>query len=88
MINLSAPVGDFALNNVSKPQLFIGSGIGVTPLVPMFRHVVSSQGTAQFIQNTNDIDQIPFQDKLSEIANNEDNANYIIHDKTKMVISM
>ncbi|MCD8820977.1 globin domain-containing protein [Staphylococcus gallinarum] len=83
MINLSAPVGDFALNNVSKPQLFIGSGIGVTPLVPMFRHVVSSQGTAQFIQNTNDIDQIPFQDKLSEIANNEDNANYIIHDKNQ-----
>ncbi|MCD8917914.1 globin domain-containing protein [Staphylococcus gallinarum] len=83
MINLSAPVGDFTLNNVSKPQLFIGSGIGVTPLVPMFRHVVSSQGTAQFIQNTNDIDQIPFQDKLSEIANNEDNANYIIHDKNQ-----
>lgn len=83
MINLSAPVGDFTLNHVSKPQLFIGSGIGVTPLVPMFRHVVSSQGTAQFIQNTNDIDQIPFQDKLSEIANNEDNANYIIHDKNQ-----
>ncbi|MCD8843389.1 globin domain-containing protein [Staphylococcus gallinarum] len=83
MINLSAPVGDFTLNNVSKPQLFIGSGIGVTPLVPMFRHVVSSQGTAQFIQNTNDIDQIPFQEKLSEIANNEDNANYIIHDKNQ-----
>lgn len=83
MINLSAPVGDFALNNVSKPQLFIGSGIGVTPLVPMFRHVVSSQGTAQFIQNTNDIDQIPFQEKLSEIANNEDNASYIIHDKNQ-----
>ncbi|MCD8900518.1 nitric oxide dioxygenase [Staphylococcus gallinarum] len=83
MINLSAPVGDFTLNHVSKPQLFIGSGIGVTPLVPMFRHVVSSQGTAQFIQNTNDIDQIPFQEKLSEIANNEDNANYIIHDKNQ-----
>lgn len=83
MINLSAPVGDFTLNNVSKPQLFIGSGIGVTPLVPMFRHVVSSQGTAQFIQNTNDINQIPFQEKLSEIANNEDNANYIIHDKNQ-----
>ncbi|MCD8859203.1 nitric oxide dioxygenase [Staphylococcus gallinarum] len=83
MINLSAPVGDFTLNHVSKPQLFIGSGIGVTPLVPMFRHAVSSQGTAQFIQNTNDIDQIPFQEKLSEIANNEDNANYIIHDKNQ-----
>lgn len=83
MINLSAPVGDFTLNHVSKPQLFIGSGIGVTPLVPMFRHVVSSQGTAQFIQNTNDIDQIPFQEKLSEIANNEDKANYIIHDKNQ-----
>ena len=83
MINLSAPVGDFTLNHVSKPQLFIGSGIGVTPLVPMFRHVVSSQGTAQFIQNTNDIDQIPFQEKLSKIANNEDNANYIIHDKNQ-----
>ena len=83
MINLSAPVGDFTLNHVSKPQLFIGSGIGVTPLVPMFRHVVYSQGTAQFIQNTNDIDQIPFQEKLSEIANNEDNASYIIHDKNQ-----
>ncbi|SUM32437.1 flavohemoprotein [Staphylococcus gallinarum] len=29
------------------------------------------------------LDQIPFQEKLSKIANNEDNANYIIHDKNQ-----
>ncbi|MBV6532354.1 FAD-binding oxidoreductase, partial [Ursidibacter maritimus] len=31
-INLSAPVGGFQLRNTDKPQLFLGSGVGVTPL--------------------------------------------------------
>lgn len=83
MIHLSAPVGDFTLNNISKPQLFIGSGIGVTPLVSMFRHVVEAQGTAHFVQNTNDIKQIPFQNELSAIADLQENTNYIIHDKNQ-----
>lgn len=82
-IDLSAPVGEFTLNNASKPQLFIGSGIGVTPLVPMFKHIVEAQGDAQFIQNTDDIEQIPFQNMLSEIAATQPNVSYIIHDKNK-----
>ena len=36
MINLAAPVGGFVLENTTEPQLFLGSGIGVTPLVAMY----------------------------------------------------
>src|SRR5699024_12840451 len=35
-INLSAPVGTFSVENIEKAQLFIGSGIGVTPLFSMY----------------------------------------------------
>ena len=36
MINLSAPVGGFSIENTERPQLFIGSGVGMTPLVSMY----------------------------------------------------
>ncbi|MEY8599157.1 globin domain-containing protein [Staphylococcus shinii] len=83
-INLSAPVGGFGVVNNTAPQLFIGSGIGVTPLIPMFNEVASSNVKVDFIQNVENIEEIPFYSRIEDIANNNDNASYIIHDKQKM----
>ncbi|NQD99428.1 globin domain-containing protein [Staphylococcus xylosus] len=82
-INLSAPVGGFGIVNDTAPQLFIGSGIGVTPLIPMFNEITKSNVKVDFIQNVESVQEIPFNNKIEDIANNNDNASYIIHDKQK-----
>lgn len=81
-IHLSAPVGDFILDNMSAPQLFIGSGIGVTPLIPMFNEASQLQTKVQFIQNISDVHDIPYNSKLENIATAKENVEYIIHNKT------
>ena len=47
-------LGPFAVANPENPQLFIGAGIGVTPLVSMFE-VIVKDSNAQFIQVTGDV---------------------------------
>lgn len=82
-IDLSAPVGGFGIVNDTAPQLFIGSGIGVTPLIPMFNDIAKSNVKVDFIQNVESVQEIPFNSRIEHIANNSDNASYIIHDKQK-----
>ena len=83
-IQLSAPVGPFSVVNSESPQLFIGSGIGVTPLIPMFNQVAKSEAPIQFIQNIINDTDIPFSNKLEAIAESKENNDYIIYDKHKM----
>ncbi|CAL27594.1 globin domain-containing protein [Staphylococcus carnosus] len=81
-INLTAPVGAFRLHEESKPQLFLGSGIGVTPLVSMFEESVEGDSpSVQFIQNTRDISDVPFAERLANFAAEYDNAEYTLHDR-------
>lgn len=70
--------------NSESPQLFIGSGIGVTPLIPMFNQVAKSEAPIQFIQNIINDTDIPFSNKLEAIAESKENNDYIIYDKHKM----
>ena len=70
-INLSAPVGPFAVANPENPQLFIGAGIGVTPLVSMFNEVIVKDSNAQFIQVTGDVNDTPFTSYLENISQNQ-----------------
>lgn len=83
-IQLSAPVGPFSVVNSESPQLFIGSGIGVTPLIPMFNQGAKSEAPIQFIQNIINDTDIPFSNKLEAIAESKENNDYIIYDKHKM----
>ncbi|MDK4212881.1 globin domain-containing protein [Staphylococcus warneri] len=80
-INLTAPVGPFHVAEKSNKQLFLGSGIGVTPLVSMFNEVVNDNGEARFIQVTNDTNDAPFSSLLTSIANKNAQATYDLHDK-------
>lgn len=82
-INLTAPVGPFHVVEKDNKQLFLGSGIGVTPLVSMFNEVVNDNGQAQFIQVTNDVNDAPFSSLLTSIANEDAQATYNLHDKNK-----
>ncbi|MGX0910312.1 globin domain-containing protein [Staphylococcus caprae] len=82
-INLSAPVGPFKVSNLSNEQLFLGSGIGITPLVPMFNEVVENGSKAKFIQVINDVNDIPFESLITEIADKSENADYQLYDKNE-----
>ncbi len=81
-ISLSAPVGVFGIENVDKPQLFIGSGIGVTPLFPMYRETAEANAEAQFIQVSDDANNVAFEIELKNIAAAE-NAELHTHLRDK-----
>ena len=80
-INLSAPVGPFMVDNTEHPQLFIGAGIGVTPLVSMFKEVADKGSQAQFIQVTGDVNDTPFTTLLKDISGKVESANYELYDR-------
>lgn len=86
-INLSAPVGPFAVANPENPQLFIGAGIGVTPLVSMFNEVIVKDSNAQFIQVTGDVNDTPFTSYLENISQKSDKANYELYDREKWLFN-
>ena len=83
MINLSAPVGGFSIENTERPQLFIGSGVGMTPLVSMFKKAASLNVPTQMIQAVVTEDERPFAQKLDSITDNYEQAQLHLHVKDK-----
>ncbi|ADC87902.1 MULTISPECIES: globin domain-containing protein [Staphylococcus] len=81
-INLSAPVGPFKVDNNRDKHLFLGAGIGVTPLVPMFKQVIDNDKQSHFIQVTADTDDTPFVNILSQYSDNATDASYELYDRS------
>src|SRR5699024_5307253 len=65
---LSAPVGGFGLANKDHKQLFIGSGVGVTPLVSMYKEAVDADLTSTFLQSTSDAQNVALEEYLEAIT--------------------
>ncbi|MCD0574591.1 nitric oxide dioxygenase [Staphylococcus aureus] len=82
MINLAAPVGGFVLENTT-PQLFLGSGIGVTPLVAMYEAASAKGLDTQMVQVAENEQHLPFKDNFNSIASHYDNAKLYTHLKDK-----
>ncbi|SAY88628.1 Flavohemoprotein (Hemoglobin-like protein) (Flavohemoglobin) (Nitric oxide dioxygenase) [Staphylococcus aureus] len=83
MINLAAPVGGFVLENTTEPQLFLGSGIGVTPLVAMYEAASAKGLDTQMVQVAENEQHLPFKDNFNSIASHYDNAKSYTHLKDK-----
>ncbi|HDG9484775.1 TPA: nitric oxide dioxygenase [Staphylococcus aureus] len=83
MINLAAPVGGFVLENTTEPQLFLGSGIGVTPLVAMYEAASAKGLDTQMVQVAENEQHLPFKDNFNNIASHYDNAKLYTHLKDK-----
>ncbi|HCC4446604.1 TPA: nitric oxide dioxygenase [Staphylococcus aureus] len=83
MINLAAPVGGFVLENTTEPQLFLGSGIGVTPLVAMYEATSAKGLDTQMVQVAENEQHLPFKDNFNSIASHYDNAKLYTHLKDK-----
>ncbi|HCZ3347615.1 TPA: nitric oxide dioxygenase [Staphylococcus aureus] len=83
MINLAAPVGGFVLEDTTEPQLFLGSGIGVTPLVAMYEAASAKGLDTQMVQVAENEQHLPFKDNFNSIASHYDNAKLYTHLKDK-----
>ncbi|HGZ8887937.1 TPA: globin domain-containing protein [Staphylococcus aureus] len=83
MINLAAPVGGFVLENTTEPQLFLGSGIGFTPLVAMYEAASAKGLDTQMVQVAENEQHLPFKDNFNSIASHYDNAKLYTHLKDK-----
>ncbi len=83
MINLAAPVGGFVLENTTEPQLFLGSGIGVTPLVAMYEAASAKGLDTQMVQVAENEQHLPFKGNFNSIASHYDNAKLYTHLKDK-----
>ncbi|HDC7933250.1 TPA: nitric oxide dioxygenase [Staphylococcus aureus] len=83
IINLAAPVGGFVLENTTEPQLFLGSGIGVTPLVAMYEAASAKGLDTQMVQVAENEQHLPFKDNFNSIASHYDNAKLYTHLKDK-----
>lgn len=78
-LTLSAPVGGFRLENKSNKQLFLGSGVGVTPLVSMYDEAVKAGTPAIFLQSTSNAENVAFEEKLNQITEESENASFVKH---------
>ncbi|MBO1214733.1 nitric oxide dioxygenase [Staphylococcus nepalensis] len=76
---LSAPVGGFGLANKANKQLFLGSGVGVTPLVSMYQEAVDADLTATFLQSTSNAQNVAFEEKLEDITAKSSIAQFDKH---------
>ncbi|HFD6456427.1 TPA: globin domain-containing protein [Staphylococcus aureus] len=83
IINLAAPVGGFVLENTTEPQLFLGSGIGVTPLVAMYEAASAKGLDTQMVQVAENEQHLPFKDNFNSMASHHDNAKLYTHLKDK-----
>ncbi|XVL31548.1 globin domain-containing protein [Staphylococcus equorum] len=78
-LSLSAPVGGFTLANKENKQLFLGSGVGVTPLVSMYKEAVSSGLESTFLQSTSNAQNVAFENKLNDISDESSLARFDTH---------
>lgn len=78
-LNLSAPVGGFGLADNNNKQLFLGSGVGVTPLVSMYREAANKQLAATFIQVTSNDNNVAFEQELNDINNSVAQGEFKTH---------
>ncbi|MBI5975406.1 globin domain-containing protein [Staphylococcus canis] len=83
LINLSAPVGGFRVHQVDKPQLFLGSGVGVTPLVSMYRKAAKESPKSQFINVAASKEDVAFEETLKSITDENTNASLHVHLRDK-----
>ncbi|PTE39377.1 globin domain-containing protein [Staphylococcus equorum] len=78
-LSLSAPVGGFTLANKENKQLFLGSGVGVTPLVSMYKEAVSLGLESTFLQSTSNAQNVAFGNKLNDISDQSSLARFDTH---------
>jgi len=72
-IHLLPPAGEFILHESTKPVVFLAGGIGITPLLPMMKTVLSTTTrSVQFVSCVKDENHQAFKKELTELASEYD----------------
>jgi nitric oxide dioxygenase len=75
-LQISAPAGDFVLDNDDLPIVLISGGIGITPLLSMLNTVIEEQSYRQvtFIHATGNSKMHAFKEQVKKLENNHQNV--------------
>lgn len=75
VIELTAPTGDFVLENKETPVVFISAGIGITPIFSMLKRLSEekSQRSVAFIYATQDLEHIPLKEEIRQALDQLEN---------------
>ncbi|REB90681.1 nitric oxide dioxygenase, partial [Staphylococcus pseudintermedius] len=76
---LSAPVGGFKIHHPERPQLFLVSGVGITPLISMYRQVAGDAVSAEMIHVATTETAEAFVPELEHITASGKNNHLHIH---------
>ena len=63
-LSIGIPAGDFVLKATQKPIVFISGGIGITPLLSMYKTAIKKHETIIFIQCVLNSDTLAFEDEI------------------------
>lgn len=70
-IEISAPVGKFVLIENQKPVVFIGGGIGITPMLTMANAALDSNRNIYLIYSLQNSDYHSFREEINELNSYE-----------------
>ncbi|SFE71702.1 NO-inducible flavohemoprotein [Alteribacillus iranensis] len=78
VLELTAPAGDFYLEQSGRPVVLISGGVGLTPLMSMFHTLVDHGQPVTFIQAAQSRNLHAFHDHTSQVADQNDNVSYYV----------
>jgi len=70
VLSIGMPSGEFVLKQTEKPIVFISGGVGVTPLLSMFKEASKQQNNITFIQCVLNSTTQAFDFELSKLSGN------------------
>ncbi|WP_346881236.1 NO-inducible flavohemoprotein [uncultured Algibacter sp.] len=71
VLSIGMPSGEFVMRKTENPIVFMGGGIGITPVLSMYKEAVKSHNNVTFIQCALNSGTQAFDDELSELTNDK-----------------
>lgn len=69
-LQITAPLGNFILNDSEKPLVLIGGGIGITPMLTMAYDAINSNREIYFIYSIPNETHHSFREEIAKLNNN------------------
>ncbi|GGF36869.1 ferredoxin reductase domain-containing protein [Echinicola rosea] len=67
IVNIGMPSGEFVLRQSDRPVLLIAGGVGITPLLPMYKCLAWSERNTVLIQCSPNSATVPFKEEIEAI---------------------
>ena len=77
-LNLTAPSGEFTLNNNERPLFLVTGGVGITPAISMLNSCVHTGRKIHFIHAANNASQHAFKEHLEELESLHTNLDVTV----------